>query len=382
VAQPNATQTTEVTDLQPAIAQVAEEAEILQSSIKAGTIAQIVVACIAIIGLIYLLKLVLLTTFCSILIAYVLEPPVKWLARIRVPRWAGSLIVITLALLLSGGICYFSYNSASAFVDQLPNYSASLRQSIGKVSARASRIEGQAISVLTPQKPAMQQPIPVRLEGPAGITRMVTENSSTILDTLMAIGFVPFIVYFMLVQKDHLHVSTVRFFPKEHRLLAHKTVGSISSMIRTYIVANLMLGILNTTVLLIVFWILGIRYFYFIGAISGFVSLIPYLGVVLALLPPLAAGLGVLRQAGLIAILVVVVGLHLLTMNVFYPKFVGQRLQLNALVVSLSLLFWAWIWGAVGLVLAIPILGAAKIICDHVEPLQPLGAWFGEASKA
>jgi len=360
--------------------QAVEEVEVLQSSIKAGTVAQIVVACIATIGLIYLLKLVLLTTLFSILIAYVLEPPVRWLALVKVPRWAGAFIVVTLVLMLGSGLCYASYNSATAFVDQLPQYSIAFRETLGKIRARANKIENQANAVISPPKTGKQQPIPVKVEDTQGLTRMVTENSSTILDLLMAVGFMPFIVYFMLMQKDHFHVATVRFFPKEHRLLAHKTVGGISAMIRTYILANVMLGALNTIILLIVFWFLKIDYFYFIAGISGFVSLIPYLGVFLALLPPLAAGLGVLGKVGLISVLVSVVGLHLLTMNVFYPKFVGQRLQLNALAVSLSLLFWAWIWGAAGLVLAIPILGAAKIVCDRIEPLQPLGDWLGESS--
>jgi predicted PurR-regulated permease PerM len=67
------------------------------------------------------------------------------------------------------------------------------------------------------------------------------------------------------------------------------------------------------------------------------------------------------------------------TMNVLYPKFVGKRLQLNPLVVSLSLLFWAWVWGPAGLILAIPILGAIKIICDYIDPLRGLGSWLGES---
>ena len=367
---------------QKAQEQAAEDAEVLQASIKAGTMAQIVVACIATIGLLYLLKLVLLTTLISVLIAYVLEPPVKWLTQAHLPRWAAALIVVTLVLFVVGGASYFSYNSASAFIEQLPQYSETFRQTVGKISARASKLEKQASSAMAPPKNANQpKPVPVVLEQPEGITRLLTENSSTILDVLMAVGFIPFIVYFMLLQKDHFHVATVRFFPKEHRLVAHKTVGSISSMVRTYIVANVTLGAVNSIILLVVFWILGLKYFYFIGAISGFVSLIPYLGVFLALLPPLAAGLGVLGKVGLITILLTVVGLHLVIMNVAYPKFVGQRLQLNALVVSISLLFWAWIWGAAGLILAIPVLGAMKIICDHIEPLQALGDWLGEASN-
>src|SRR5262252_8605024 len=76
------------------VEQAAEEVETLHGSIKAGTIAQIVVAFIAIIGLIYLLKLVLVTTLASILLAYVLEPAVVGLMRLRIPRQIGALITV------------------------------------------------------------------------------------------------------------------------------------------------------------------------------------------------------------------------------------------------------------------------------------------------
>jgi predicted PurR-regulated permease PerM len=75
---------------------------------------------------------------------------------------------------------------------------------------------------------------------------------------------------------------------------------------------------------------------------------------------------------------VTVIGLHVLSMNVLFPKIVGRRLRLNPLAVTLSLLFWAWIWGSMGLILAVPIVGATKIVCDHMEALQGLGAWLGE----
>jgi len=65
---------------------------------------------------------------------------------------------------------------------------------------------------------------------------------------------------------------------------------------------------------------LGIPYFYFLGAISGFVSLVPYLGVFLALLPPLAGGIEMLNKTGVVVVLVTVILLHILTMNVLYPR--------------------------------------------------------------
>jgi len=360
------------------VEQAAEEVETLHGSIKAGTVAQIVVAFIAIIGLIFLLKLVLVTTLASVLLAYVLEPALAGLTRLRIRRTLGALIVVCAALFLALGISYFSYNRALDFVEELPQYSSALRNSLGSIRAKADKLADQARSVVEAPK-TRQKPVPVRIEQAQGLTEVISENSSIIVDVLLAIGFVPFLVYFMLASKDHVLVATVRLFPKEHRLAAHRTVGRISGMIRTYILANVVVGIGNAFVCGIVFWYFGIHYFYFVGAISGFVTLIPYLGVFLAVLPPLASGLGTLHRSGILAVLITVAGMHAVTMNLIYPRVIGPRLSLNPLAVSLSLLFWSWIWGAPGLILAIPILGALKIICDYVEPLQNLGAWLGNS---
>ena len=116
----------------------------------------------------------------------------------------------------------------------------------------------------------------------------------------------------------------------------------------------------------------------FIGFASGFLSLVPYLGVILAIIAPLVVGLGQLESSQLLIIALTVLGLHLLGLNVLYPKFLGSRLQLNPLAVTIALLFWGWLWGAVGLILAIPITAAMKIIFDNVETLRPYGTWLGE----
>jgi len=377
---PPCTPKPEAPDGEPPKDETAQEVEVLETSIKLGTVAQIVVAVIAVVGLIYLLKLVLITTLVSLLLAYLLEPLVRGLSQLRVPRWAGALSAVLLAVAVTLGVGYFSFNRAVEFADQLPTYSSKVRGMLGKIRSKAGKIEsGTRSAVESPPNPG-KQPVTVKLEQPPGLTRLVSENGGTIMDILMAVGFVPFLVYFMLMSKDHFHVATVRLFPQEHRMLAHRTVANISSMIRSYIVANVFLGLLNSGIFVVIFWILGIHYFYFVGPISGFATLIPYLGVFLALIPPLASGIDTLSKAGVITVLVAIVGLHMVTINFIYPKIVGRRLRLNPLMVSLSLLFWAWIWGAPGLILAIPILGAAKIICDHIDPLRELGSWLGETA--
>ena len=139
-------------------------------------------------------------------------------------------------------------------------------------------------------------------------------------------------------------------------------LGLIARMIRSFIVGNFIIGVFLSIFSIALFAMLGLPYFYFIGVISGFLSLIPYLGVLLAMLPPIIVGLGQMTPGVFLLIVVIVLGLHLVAMNVLYPKILGKRLQLNPLAVTIALLFWGWLWGAAGLILAVPIMGACKII--------------------
>ena len=364
----------------PSTAAVIEEAEILHASIRAGSIAQIVMAGIAVIGLLYLLKLVMVTTLVAILLAFVLEPLVGWFGRIRFPRPIGALVAVTLLVCLAGNLTFFFYNRAVGFAIQLPRYSEKIRDSLANFRAQTNKIEESTRSVLASPK-AGKQPLPVEVQEAPGLSRVISAGTGTLAEVVLAISFIPFLVYFMLTWKDHMLSATVRLFPREHRLVAHRTVGRISAMIRSFIVGNMLIGLIAAGVSTVVFWSLGIPYFYFVGVISGFISLIPYLGVFLALLPPLAAGIGIVDKTRVGMILLSVIGLHVFIMNVLYPKIVGKRLRLNPLVVTLSLFFWAWIWGAMGLILAVPLVGATKIICDYVDSLRGLGDWLGVSAE-
>jgi len=354
-----------------------EEVEILHASIKAGSVAQIVVAAIAVIGLIYLLKIVLVTVLSAMLLAFAMEPLVNQLHRIRVPRALGALLAVSLMVALAVSLIHFFYSRAVDFATELPKYSVKIHSAIAGFRAQTEKIEESAGSVIASPKLA-KPPIAVEIHQSTGLSSIISAGSGTAGDVLLAVSFVPFLVYFMLTWKDHVHSNTVRLFPKEHRLVAHRTVARISEMIRRFIAGSLALGLANAVISGVIFWRLGIPYFYFLGAISGFVSLIPYLGVFLALLPPLAAGIGILDKTGVLTILFTVVGMHIVATNVLFPKIVGKRLQLNPLAVTLALLFWAWIWGAMGLILAVPLVAMTKIICDYIDSLHAFGAWLGD----
>lgn len=335
----------------------------------------IVLATAAVLTLMYFAKPVLVTLLVSILLAFILAPIVDVCDHLRLPRALGSGIAILVLLGFSYGVMYFSYNRAVSFMDDLPKYTERLREMASKLRQRTERIQKTAENVMPSDQ---EDKSAVKVRQTSNWVEKITSGAGTITEVVLLMAFIPFLAYFMLSWQEHVRSSTVMLFKLEHRNTAYVTLGLISAMIRSFIVGNLVIGIFISIVSTTVFAFLGLPYFYFLGVLSGFLSLIPYMGVILALVPPIVAGLGQINSEQVLAIIATVLGLHLFALNVLYPNFIGKRLQLNPLAVTITLLFWGWLWGAMGLILAVPITAALKIIFDHVEGLRPWGAWLGE----
>ena len=326
-----------------------------------------------ILGFVYYGELVLAVFFFSILLSFTLAPVAEAFELMRLPRGVASFIAVLLFVALLYGIVAVSYNRAAVFVDSLPQYSQKIRSLLQPVRLQAERIERTTEAVQEPDGKDV-----IRVRPATSWADMLTHGFGSITDDLLAASFIPFLVYFLLTWKHHARSATVMLFPLEHRNTAFVTLGLIGKMLRTFIVGNLLVGVLISGMSVAVFGLLGVPFFYFIGFLSGFLSLVPYLGVILAMLPPLLVGLGQLESTALLAVILSVIGMHLFALNVLYPKFLGSRLKLNPLAVTIALLFWGVMWGAVGLVLAVPITAAMKIVFDHVDSLKPYAAWLGE----
>jgi predicted PurR-regulated permease PerM len=348
-----------------------------RNTLRAGAVAELVLGIIAVLAVCYLAKVVLVTLLVSVLIAFTLEPLVSLLQRWRLPRSGAALIAV---LLLCGLVwlgSYFFYNRAVDFAHQLPRYSQKIRGKISGITKQTNDLKQTTQEILPGQEQHNKNAVPVKVENSGG-SDFFTKGLGTVTEVLAAVAFVPFLVYFMLSWQEHARTKTVQLFRPENRTTAYVTLGQISLMMRSFIAGNFIIGLFMSAVSTTVFGFLGLPYFYFLGVLSGFLSLMPYLGVILAAIPPLAAGLGTLKETGMIIVVLTVFGLHIFSMNVLYPKVIGKRLQLNPLLVTISLLIWGWIWGALGLILAVPVMGVIKIVCDHVAALRPFGEWMGE----
>lgn len=316
---------------------------------------------------------VLAVLFFSILLSFTLSPLVHALEFLHVPRAVAALISVVALMLVIYGVTVTSYNQAITFADNLQNNSKKIRSVLQPFRAQAEKIEKTGEEVSAEEATNV---VPVRQV--TSWSDVLTHGAGTLTDILLAASFVPFLAYFLLTWQSHARSATVMLFPLHHRHTAFVTLGLIGKMLQSFIVGNFLIGLLVSGISVAIFGLLHVPFFYFVGVLSGFLSLVPYLGIVLAMVPPVLVGFGQLEAGDLFIVVVAVIGMHLIALNVLYPKLLGSRLKINPLAVTLALLFWGAVWGAVGLLLAIPITGALKIVCDHVESMKPYADWLGE----
>jgi predicted PurR-regulated permease PerM len=328
------------------------------------------VGVVTLLAICYWCELVLAVMLVSVLLAFILAPVMDRLIQMRLPRGLAAAIAVLLLLSIVGGLVYYSSNQALSFVQDLSQYTSRIREQVTRFRQRA-----EALDVSNPDG---QKNDSGGFRAGTNWGEILTRGFGSVTQALFMVSFVPFLVYFMLTWQHHVRSATVMLFSMPNRNTAYVTLGLISAMIRTFMVGNLLIGLFMGVISTAVFALLHLPFFYFVGFMSGFLSLIPYLGVLLALAPPLFAGIGHMNSGDVVLILITVLGLHLVALNVLYPKFLGNRLQLNPLAVTLALLVWGWLWGGIGLLLAIPITAAMKIIFDHVQSLKPYGTWLGE----
>jgi predicted PurR-regulated permease PerM len=328
-----------------------------------------IVGIAGILALCYFGESVLAVMLVSVLLAFILAPIVDLLTYLRFPRSLAAAIAILLLLAALGGIVNYSYNQAATLLQDLPKYTNKVRDEALRFRKSAERFE-----VLSPE----HEKGVVSVRPATDWTDVLTRGFGSVSAAVLAVSFVPFLVFFMLTWQQHVRSATVMLFPMENRHTAYVTLGLISAMVRSFMVGNLLIGLFVGAVSTVIFGMIHVPFFYFAGFASGFLSLIPYMGILLALVPPIFVGLGHTDSQDVFIIVATVVALHLIALNLLYPRFLGKRLQLNPLAVTMGLLVWGALWGAMGLLLAIPITAAIRIIFAHVESLKPYGAWLGE----
>jgi predicted PurR-regulated permease PerM len=375
---------------------------------EARRLAPPIVAMGVIIAILYFGRVVFITSIVAVTIAFILEPFVGLLMRIHLPRSLASFVVCSVALLFLYVAGLGAYSQLSGLYADLPKYGQRIGDIVDGIQQRISNLEEQTYRMLVParqrqqeeeerqraqqpkKKGAKKEAAPAPPTGPGAIPEVriheertaigdyIQSHLSSFYEILLMSSFIPFLVYFMLSWRDHINRSFLQLFQGEERLIAARSMQGIADMVRAFVVGNFLLGLLLASLSSVVFWAMRLPYPLLVGPLSGFLSLVPYVGMPMAMIPPLFAALGINTVPVYAGVVVVVALLHLIALNLLYPKIVGSRVHLNPLVVTFSLMIFGFLWDAPGLLLAIPLTAALKAVCDNVKGLRPFGKFLGD----
>ena len=334
-----------------------------------------IIAAGIVVGFVYFASSILMTLAVAILMAYFLDPVVSWMESRHVPRALGSLVVVLVALALMAMLAWTLVDRADQFGQDWPKYRQPLREVTTNIQHRLETFEAH-VSEIAPAEQGGQRVIEVAESHP--VRNVLLSRLGSLETFFLSATFVPFLLFFMLAAKRQVWHATMQLFPTDKRTQVKAALADVTQVLRSYLVGTALVALILIVASWLFFWALGLDFPFLTGLVSGLCNLVPYLGVLLSWVPPLLIGLKQYHTFGpFLGIFAVLTVLHLITANLLIPALVGWRVRLNALALTLALLFWGWLWGPMGLLLAIPITAVIKVICDHIEKLQPVGRWLG-----
>ena len=329
-----------------------------------------VIAAAIILLFVYYAQGVVITLVLSILLAYCLDPLVEFLERWSIPRTVGAMIIVLLLCAVLGAVTYGLWSRTSDFAENWPKYSGVWKQTAASIGGKL--FSGAVAS------PETQAPAAALSSRDSEFVRaLVFRGIGSLYAIFLEVTFVPFLVFFMLAGKREVWHGTLQLFPASRRTQVKETLEDLRIVLRDYVLWMLVVTAMVITFSSLFFWILGMDYPVLTGIVSGVLNMVPYIGAVLAWLPAFMLALTKWQTIGWFLLIAgVLTGIHIFALNLIAPQLVGRRLRLNAVAITVSLLFWGWVWGGMGLLLAIPITATLRVICDHTESMKPIGRWL------
>lgn len=357
-------------------------------------VAVAVLAAIAVVAALYLARAFFVPLLIGILASYSLRPVVEWLAARRIPRALGAAVVLATIVAGSSWAVFSLGDDAAAVVETLPEAARRMREhvsearaggpsALNKIQEAASELEGAATDAAgdgKPVKPKRAGTAGRDAEPSAWLRDYMLAQSALLFNVVAQAPIVVLLAYFLLASGEHFRRKLVRLAGPtlSRKKDAVRILDEIDTQVQRYLLATVGANVLVGLVTWLAFMALGMEHAGVWGVAAGILHFIPYLGPVLFAIASGVAGfmqmgsaIGAFAVAGVSLLVAAAVGQLIMT-------WLQSRLaNVNAAVLFIALLFFGWLWGIWGLLLGAPLLAIAKVVCDRVEALHPVGELLG-----
>ncbi len=363
----------------PNLASAGDESKLagfLGGSADVRHVSLVILTLLAVLYTLHFASAFLLPIVVAILLNLLLSPSVRLLKnylRIPVPLGAGIVIVVLLSVVGFG--VYRLAPAASAWVARAPQSMATLQRRIQPLRAPVERVSEAAEKVeqATDMDKKTQE---VEIKGPS-LIQQVFGGTTAFLSTALVVIF---LTYFLLASGELFLQKLVAVLPQlKDKKTAVRIVRETEAQISVYLVVttliNLGVGVATGAALALI----GMPNPVLWGVVAAVLNFVPYIGgLVNTVILALAAFLTFEDTGQALMVPVVFTVINILEGNLITPFVLGRRMRLNTVAVFIGLVFWWYLWGITGAILAVPIMATIKIASDHIAPLAPIGEFLAE----
>ncbi len=369
---------------------------VVDSPVGIRNVSLSVIATVAVILLLQYASTVFIPFVLAILISHALGPPVTSLAKHGIPPAVGAGVVLLLLLTALGLGVYSLRAQAAQIVEQVPAAAQRIRERLkenrqqpgGVVESvqRAAKEVEKTANEATPATAAATSPkgrvTQVEVVQPTvDLWSYIWSGGMTILGVLGQFTLVIFLVYFFLVTGDLYKRKLVKIagptFSKKK--LTVQILDEINRQIESFMRVQVLTSVVVAVATSAALWWFGLQQFVIWGLLAGIFNSIPYLGPILV-----TGGLSLVAFIQFddvpktLTICAVAFAITSVEGFLLTPALMSRAARINSAAIFTGLLFWSWVWGVWGTILAVPMLMMIKAVCDHIEDLQPIGELLGE----
>jgi predicted PurR-regulated permease PerM len=385
--------------------------------------ALLIVAAGIVVAFLYFARVILVPIVLAAFLSYVLNPLVEQLSKLRVPatqlrlpRIVSVGLVVLFSTILTGALGFVLGNQMRQLGAELPKYSKRIAKDINQIRTEVLELEDRVQKSFEPirvnpegSESGMEEPdLPPgegpKLKNPLGRTDeqrrpreiVVRPGGSNLwqrISPFLAGGLsgllgyavqgitLMFVLFFTLLQAPNFKDKLLNIVgtTDRRRRVTLQALEDINRDVQSYLFGRALINVVLATAIAIAFLIYGIRYALLLGILGGLLNFIPYFGAVVGM--GIAAAVAYMQFGTPSTVLTTITIYFVLTSiegNLITPIALGRQLQLNSLAVLLGLIFWGWLWGAIGMLLAIPILAVARVVSEHVPDLDPVAELLRE----
>ena len=323
----------------------------------------------------YFARALILPFTLAFLLNFLLRPVVRALKRVKIPEWIGAAVVLIALLGIVGYGAIKLSKPAAEWMERAPESLQKIEFRVDFLRKPVETVNKAAEALKKIMSMGVEHVAEVEIKHPGFVDTILTGTQEVVAKS--SVMFI--LLYFLLASGDMFIRKLIKLFPGLHKKkrvvkITRAVEHHISRYLFTVTVINLFMGI----ALGIGMFLIGMPNPVLWGVMAGFLVFLPYLGPLVGItIVTVIAFLTFDSIGGILLAPAIYIGLETVQGQIITPMLVGQRFALNPVAIFIWLIFWGWLWGVIGALLAVQMLTVFKIFCDHIEPLAPVGEFLG-----